>query len=197
MKKFVLKVCGITLLALAAAASVAYILLALFSPVTLADFCGGLGDNGNACAYAYRQYGITGNIEDLDAACRYALKSENDENVVKYLGELSESEGFKDYCLNNEDLGADYYDFICAKYVSALYKTDRSLSLVKAKGLTERYTKGCALRSLVFSVTEGEDGEFADALIETLSEKLLSAAEGEKALIDNDIDLLREYKEKG
>ena len=193
MKKFILKVCGITALGIIGFALLLFTAFMIFSPATLADIAGGLGDDGNACALMYNQYNKSGDIKDLDAACLYALKTEDKALAVKYLGELCSKEDFFNYCAATEDKGEDYYDFICGKYVSALFVSDAFAALEQADALTKEYTAGCALRALAFSAVGASDSVTAASVKDKLAARLDSATSAEKTLIEQDIGRLTEF----
>ena len=110
MKKFVFKVCGITALSIIGVMLVVLVAFLLFTPSTLAEISDGVGDDKTASEYMYRQYKISGQTTDLDKTCVYALKSDDDTLIVKYLGELTERSDFYTYCVST--VGTEYYDFI-------------------------------------------------------------------------------------
>ena len=191
MKKFVFKVCGITALSIIGVMLVVFVAFLLFSPSTLAEFSDGVGDDKTACEYMYRQYKISGETTDLDKACVYALKSDDDALIVKYLGELTERSDFYTYCVSA--VGTEYYDFICGKYVSRLFLSDAAKAAEKAETLTLSYTRGCALRSLAFSSVSAGDKKTAEYISEKLNDRLTAAENVEKQLIEEDLGLLTEF----
>ena len=194
MKKFLLKVTGITLLSILALACIAYAALLIFTPVTLAKFYDGVGNYDKALVHAYEQYKRSEDLSDLDAACRYALKTGDKDKIGKYLEMLVDREDFYSYCLSDPELGAEYYDFICVKYVAALYDGGNENAAALANGLTKTYTATCPLRSIAVSATDKNDKTTAAAVKTFLKDRLNTAVdEKENALITADIGLIDEF----
>ena len=188
MKKFVLKVIGITVLAIFALACLTYAAFMLFAPGPLADFHNDIGNYNKATSYAYRHYEKTKNISDLDKACKFALKTENDLTIVKYLSVLVDDEGFVDYCEDSYAFGDDYYDFMCGEYVCSLYRTEgnKQSACDKANAYSANYRKNCALRALMFAAAEVKDKETLTYIKDLLSARTPSE------LLDSDIEKINE-----
>ena len=188
MKKFVLKVIGISVLAIFTVVCLTYAAFMLFAPGFLADFHDGIGNYNKAASYAYKVYEKSGETSDLDKACKFALKTENDLVIVKYLSVLVDCDGFSDYCKEKYTFGDDYYDFMCGKYVCSLYLTeaDKKAPCDKANAYSAAYTKNCALRALMFEAAEARDKETLKYIKELLSARTSSE------LIQSDIDKINE-----
>lgn len=103
MKKLVIKVVLISLVAIIAIASITYLMLSIFSPITLAKLYGNVGGYKIATGYAEKQYEKTGNIEDIVLAADYAYKTEDDETVIKCTELALNDSGYAEYRLENED----------------------------------------------------------------------------------------------
>ena len=199
MKKFVLKIIGITLLAIFALACLTYSVFLIFAPGVLSDFHNGIGNYGKAAIYAYKQYDASKNIADLDKASKYAIKTGNDLTIVKYLSVLTENDDFYDYCINDEALGKGYYEFMCGKYVCSLYNTstgeDRKSAADKANALSVEYGKDCPMRALMFKVIEASDTATIEYIKQLDEARIAEATEDEKKIIESDIAIIDEIME--
>ena len=194
MKTFVLKVIGITLLAIFAVAAITYAAFAIFSPSSLASFYDGIGDYDKAVTYSYGNYERTGKREDLIVVCRYALKSGDDKKTEKYLGKLVDDE-FYSYCISKEDLGTDYYDFITGKLAVSIYRngSEKTAAADKANELTKNYSGECALRAVMFETIRSEDRATVVYINGILSARSAAAEGEEKTLLESDVYNVNAY----
>ena len=196
MKTFVFKVIGITLLAIFALAAIVYAAFVIFAPNALASFYDGVGNYDRAVVYANGYYERTKEKGDLVTVCRYALKSEDDEKIEKYLDLLVDDE-FYEFCLSDRSLGKDYYDFITGKLVLTVYRRQGQSSAVceRAKELTVEYSGSCALRSILFAAVEKKDETTIDRIKGYLEEMKATAQGAEKTLIETDLSNIEELFE--
>ncbi|MBP5373019.1 MAG: hypothetical protein J6Y44_02400 [Clostridia bacterium] len=194
MKTFILKVIGITLIAVIAVLAIGYSVFMIFFPATLASFYDGIGAYDAAVFYSYRNYERTEDKSDLNAVCRYALKTGDSETAIKYLDMLVDGE-FYEFCAQEETLGETYYNFITGKLVTLKYYNGESANgcVDLARGFTRHYTNDCALRAMIFSAVDKNDRatlNYVKSVIQTLSATL----EGdEKLLADDDLTNLNEF----
>ena len=193
MKKLVLKVIGITLLALIAAACFIYAALLIFAPQTLARFYDSVGNYDRAATFMYKRYEISGDKADLVQTCKFAIKSGKTDKEEKYLVYLVDDEGFFGYCGADEDLGAGFYDFICEKYVVAAYLNGKNGGVIaeKANALTKSYTDSCALRALAFACVEKNDKETLSS-VKAYMDKI-AETDGQNNVLDYDIARIDGY----
>ena len=194
MKSFVLKVIGITLLAIFALAALTYAAFAIFSPSSLASFYDGIGDYNHAVNYAYGNYERTNEKSDLLTVCRFALKTSDDKKIEKYLGMMIEGD-FKAYCDSDEALGDDLYTFITGKYVVSLYRVsdDKTKACDRADELTENYSEACALRALLFETVKCEDKISVVYIKGKIDARAQTATGEEKELLEYDAANATEY----
>lgn len=194
MRSFIIKVTGITLLAILTVAAITYASFAIFSPSSLATFYDGVGNYDRAVSYAYGQYERTGDKEDLLTVCRYALKTYDDKKIERYLSLLVD-DGFYSYCTEDERLGEDFYTFITGKLAVSAYRneTRKENAVDMADDLTESYSETCALRAVLFEAVKEENEVQIGYLKEKLSLRNETAAGEEKELIEYDLYNIDEF----
>ena len=195
MKRFLLKVVGITLAGILVFIGAAFAVLYIFTPRTLAGIYDGLGGYGAAASLMYKEYRSSDKISDLDATCRYALKHGDDEKIALYLGYMTKRADFEDYCNADEGLSVGYYDFLCSEYVVSAYKTESDTDgvILIADALTKTYGKGSALHALAVAVAVNSDKATAAKVRSAVAARADKAEGEEKLAIESDIEHLDEF----
>ncbi len=190
MQKYVLKVSIISVLALFAVALLSYFFIAIFSPVTVANFYSNVANFKKASIYYESEYRKSGEIEDLCLLCDNALKSGDNELIAEHLQKLCEDETFYSYCQAKED-GVEYYELITSKYLQSEYllgniEDNEIISL--ALTYLKTYSNNCAVRSIMFVAVESEDKEFLTSVLTALNAiDTTNFTENEILLISTDI----------
>lgn len=194
MRSYILKVIGITLLAIFAVLAIAYAIFMIFFPKEVATFYDGIGAYDNAVYYAYQNYQRTEDKNDLNTVCRYALKTGDNEKAIKYLDMLVDDD-FHEFCAQNETLGEDYYNFIVGRYVTLKYLNGESANGCAdlANDYTLVYRSDCALRAMMFSEVEKDDKSALNYLKGVITSRLGSLSGDERLLAQDDLNRINEF----
>lgn len=193
MKKLILKTIGITVAFIFAFLLIAYGVFALFLPSKTAKFYDGLGSYKTAVRYMERAYEKSGDIKDLDEACLYALKTDDNGLIALHLGKLfgENLQSFRGYSESKSQNGDDYFDFMAGRYVCALYKnSDEKKAVTESFRLTFGYKSKCAVRSLLVETLSANDKDAVKAIKTKLEETIVNFTELEKEIANQDMVMI-------
>lgn len=191
MKKLVIKTVGITLAFIVVFLAITYGVFALFFPKNTAYFYDGLGYDKIAVKYMMKAYDKSGDIKDLKTLCDYTVKTNDNGLIAEYLGEIFD----KNKTEFLAETGSEYYDAAASKYINALYevKEDKSSCVDEAFAVTDKYRKGCAVRSLLGPVFIKNDEETALLIKTKLESFLATASDEEKQIALSDLNVLTDF----
>lgn len=194
MNKLVLKTIGITLVAILICVAIIYGVFALFFPKKMAKFYDGLGNDVLAIKFMDTAYQKSGDIDDLDKLCMYAVKSGDNGLIAQHLGKLFEDETFKNYCLNGN--GIEYYDFMASRFVTSFYQvsSDKNAVIDKAFSLTDNYRELSAGYTITrVCISSNPTKEVATYLKDKLTNSLSSYDETAQQLANEDLVNINKY----
>ncbi len=191
MKKLVIKTVGITLAFIVVFLAMTYGVFALFFPKNTAYFYDGLGYDKIAVEYMLKAYDKSGDIKDLKTLCDYTIKTDDNGLIAEYLGKIF-NENKAEFLA---ETGSEYYDAAASKYINALYeaKEDKSSCVDTAFSVTDKYRKGCAVRSLLGRVFIKNDKQTASLIKTKLESFLATSSEEERQIALDDLDVLGEF----
>ena len=196
MKKLILKTALITLAVFIAAVAGAYLMTALFAPVTLAEFYGKAGNYSLTVKYCERQYNKTGDFDDLVKLCSVLDEKRDSERVKKYVAEFTADEKFAEYCEKSDaDSGKiTTREFYNGKLVIAIFLTDGAAQATEAAANAVREFGYTEYNPFYLLIIDCKDG-FSESDVKVVSEAIngLSAVadETERAFLERDIELLK------
>lgn len=186
MKKLGLKVALITVTALIAVASLAYIVARIAFPSSLASVYGNAGNYSRASQLLINAYDSRGNFDDITAACEYAVKSKNDTLIIKSVGKLIDDEKFSEYNITDNDSAT----FLTSRYVVALYgvEQDKAAVVDKAFSLLVGYPPHNQVEALIVKAYDENDKQtlaFIKERLNAIDASTLSAEQ--KTTYENDL----------
>lgn len=168
LSKIIVKTILKTVLGLVAVLAVAFLIMSLGFPQTMAGICEKTGAYNLATGYASLRYAYTGSAEDLDRCAGDSILAGNDENIVKYCGSLVKEDEFTEICLKYEGNG-DYRQYVYSKLAAAQYRTgDKEGALASAQEALEGvggFPAGNAIAALATEVAEARDKDTASKLL--------------------------------
>lgn len=196
MGKFLLKVSAITIVAAAVVLLVVGLAVAVFFPSAMSSVLGKLNFFDASKIYAEQEYNKRPTFENLVKLSDAAIKSGDDDYIVKYSGKLLNSDEIGEYVDKMPD-GDDYFDFVATNYVVSLEKTDVDYSAVIDCAIelsfTEKAHGGGEFGAVEALIAEAADGKDANKLLQ-LKDKLTafkpSCAEKYKVRLDKDTELV-------
>lgn len=184
MKNLVLKTVAITVAAIIALIAVAYLILALAFPKTLADGYDAIGSYSLSVKYYEKQYNKSGDIDDLAALCVKTDVKSDASRAAAYLAELTEREDFSAYCAREDENGGfkmTAYEFYYGRYtVATFYASGVAAAITVAeKAVSAGYTENDAFYVLLLDADtlSASDGIAVKAAITDVKSRLISATE--------------------
>lgn len=145
MGKLVLKTVAITLAAVLSVCMILFGTLAIFAPAKVANFFDKFGFYGPTVHYYEKQYGKSGEIEDL-AVLILKIDDESDSaKEKKYVEEMINRADYSDYCVSvdnsNELSKIKTKEYYAGKYATSLVRTNNfSQALTFAEDFIKKNT---------------------------------------------------------
>ena len=177
MTKLVLKTVAITLVAVLGAGMILFGSLALFAPLSVANFFDGMGMQNVAVKYYEKQYGKSESVEDL-AVLILKLDEESDSvKSEKYLKIMIEKDEYSSYCQAQDSINnggkVSQDEYYKGKYALSLVRNEKfdvAVSVAKDYVLENGYTDYNP-----FSVIIAELGmALTDAQLNTIKTEILN-----------------------
>lgn len=178
MKNLIAKTVVITLASIVSLLAVAFGVLSILTPKTVADIFDNLGAN-NASIFLYQMnYEKTDDIQDLIDIVDKTYANQDSLRQEKYLDMLIAREDFNTFCLasDRESLGKDDFELTTKEYyygyyVSVLYKNEKfnkALEIANDFVKTDGYTKFNPLSTLLdeyrFKFTDDQTAQLEKAI---------------------------------
>lgn len=175
MGKVIFKTALKALAAVLAALLIAFAVMSLAFPRTMAGIFESLGEYSFATGYASLSYTYTGDAEDLARCVDDSVLGYNDGNIVGYGESLIAHEKFDEVCVNRDTangLSFSYKQFVYGNIAAAKYRTgDKDGGVETAKAALEGeegFPSGNAYITLSLAVIKAGDGATAQKVLESL-----------------------------
>lgn len=144
MKKLILKTIAFTLSGVIVAMALTYGILALFSPLTLANMFDSVGNKSVSVHYLEKAYNKNNSTENLYLLCLNVDEISDSDRAEKYLTIFVEKSDFSSFCAQKDLTDSQGFmgneDFFYGKYVLSIFNNNKD-----NLGLTNAITK-CVLR---------------------------------------------------
>ena len=118
MKKLIIKTTIIALSIVIALSFLVFGIIAIASPLTIANASFRLGNKDLSVTFTEKHYLKTSSFNDLALLVERGVSAENNEIVIKYAPDFIYSNEFEDY---SKTQSGDYTNYIASGYVIALY----------------------------------------------------------------------------
>ena len=181
MKKLVLKTSIIALSIIIALTFLVFAIIAIASPLTIANASFRVGNKNLTVTYTEKHYLKTLEVDDLALLIERGIWANNDDIVIKYTPKLIYSEDFEEFAKTQS---GDYTNYIANSYVTSLYNKGET---AKAIGVAFQYvdpnfTLPNPVTTLVYLASAKND---TDTLTKILTElQLLNENENIKTVIN-------------
>ncbi len=143
MKKLILKTVLITLACVIGLLAILFGVFAIFFPSILAKTADNLGNYDVAIHYYEKQYQKTEDLDDLFVLCQKLDVKESPESAKEYLSIMVRSDGFVDFCLEQDKISAEDIacgEYLTSKYVCAIYECGQTgVAIVVAREMVEEF----------------------------------------------------------
>lgn len=171
--KVIFKTALKALAAVLAALIIAFAVMSLAFPRTMAGIFESLGDYAFATGYASLSYTYTGDPEDLARCVDDSMLAYNDGNIISYGESLIQHEKFGEICAARDEAieDFDYRQVVYGNVAAAKYRTgDKNGAIQTAQSALEdgTFPAGNAFGTLALAVIKADDGETAQKIIDGL-----------------------------
>ncbi len=167
MGKVVLKTALKVVAAILAALVLAFGVMSLAFPRTMAQIFENFGNYSMATGYASLSYTYYGEAEDLGRCFEYSVFSYNDGDAISYGEKLIEHEKFGELCEERKSTGIDYKQFVYGNISAAKYRKG-DLDGAIATALSGDAENVNAFGTLTIAVVKANDKTAANRILEEL-----------------------------
>ena len=171
-----------------------YFIVALVSPVSVANFWDGVGAYSLSVKYYEKQYEKTGSSGDLSALCLKVDEYDDFKTAALYLKIFTESEDFILLCEREDsrtELKVGAYDYYYGKYAVAEYYDKGVNAAIAVAQVSQNagYTRYNPYYVLLNDEKLGVSEEERAAVIAAAEEYVSTFPEGEQARVREDLGL--------